>query len=331
VNIGKKIIISPSGNLYGSENVLNDYLANSGIAFDYVFVPLNSKFHVKLNDAGYRTIGFSKIHFLYLKLIFILILKKVHVVYCNESGHSRYINILARLFRRTIFVLHVRIFEDTMRVNNHLENIRIIAVSQAIKREILINSNLIYDGYVFSYLLDWRIPHGELIKVGIVGRVTKSKGIDLFTLDFLKSLSANYELHFYGDIDLEYKQTVNFEGLCKSGNVKFHGFMSDRLAIYSEIDILLHVNQNEPLGRIFFESLDFGVPFIGFNAGGIAEIGQIIDYPYIVSPDDLPNYFDKISSAKLIIDKHLLELSRVKAVELFSINKYSNKLDSLLS
>lgn len=331
MQLGKKVVISPSGNLYGSENVLLDYLINSQIVFDYIFVPLNSKFQAKLNDAGFNTSGFSQKRFLYLNLIFILLFNKVDVVYCNESGHNRYINTLAWFFKRTLFVLHVRIFEDTKRVSSKLKNIRIIAISKAIKSEIVFNSELIYDGYLFSYLLDWRIQSSELIKVGIIGRVTKSKGIDLFTVDFVNSFGSNFEFHFYGDVDLEYRQSLNFMGLEKNGKVKFHGFISDRVKLYSEIDILLHVNQHEPLGRIFFESLDFGVPFVGLNNGGIAEIAQIIQYPYIVSPDDLPGYFHKLVSAELIIDTHLLEMSRIKAIELFSIKKYSNKLDCLLS
>ena len=34
------------------------------------------------------------------------------------------------------------------------------------------------------------------------------------------------------------------------------GFEKDKNQIYSSVDILLHVNKNEPLGRIFFESLE---------------------------------------------------------------------------
>ena len=83
----------------------------------------------------------------------------------------------------------------------------------------------------------------------------------------------------------EVKDFVVKAGTYKNINCKFHGFVNDKKQIYQSIDILLHFNKVEPLGRIVMEALDFGIPFFGFNTGGIGELAQqfgITDYmiPY---------------------------------------------------
>lgn len=57
------------------------------------------------------------------------------------------------------------------------------------------------------------------------------------------------------------KDFVVKAGTYKNINCKFHGFVNDKKQIYQSIDILLHFNKVEPLGRIVMEALDFGIPF----------------------------------------------------------------------
>lgn len=41
-----------------------------------------------------------------------------------------------------------------------------------------------------------------------------------------------------------------------------------------KLDMLLHFNKVEALGRIFLEAVDYGIPLIGFNEGGIGEVSD---------------------------------------------------------
>ena len=44
--------------------------------------------------------------------------------------------------------------------------------------------------------------------------------------------------------------------------------------LYNSFDILLHLNENEPLGRIIFESVDAFKPFLCSNKGGTGELAK---------------------------------------------------------
>ena len=326
-----RIIISPSGNLYGSENVLFDYLKHSKLKFKFIFVPQSSLFKEKLDQNDFKTKGFNNLKLLYFRVLLKLFTSKIKSVYCNEAGHIRYIYHLARLFPKVIFVVHVRILEDTLRIKHSLRNLKFVTISKTIQSGIQIASYDVYDGYHFSFLKNWHsLPSGKLV-VGIVGRVTLSKGIGLFTREFFQICGANLEFHFYGDIDSSsLKLLENMQLLRDQKNVIFKGFVTEKTKIYTSVDLLLHVNENEPLGRIFFESLDFGIPFIGINKGGIGEIAERVSYPYVFEKNELAQVLSDLVAYKWTFNSQILEQSRKKSLEVFSIVKYSTQIDKIL-
>lgn len=260
-----------------------------------------------------------------------LFTSKIKTVYCNEAGHIRYIYHLAWLFPKVNFVVHLRIIEDTVRIKHSLRNLKFVTISQTIQRRFQIASFDVYDGYHFSLLKNWHsLPSGKLV-VGIVGRVTSSKGIGLFTRDFFQICGVNVEFYFYGDIDCSSsKLSENMQLLRGQENVFFKGFVSEKAKIYPFIDVLLHVNENEPLGRIFFESLDFGIPFIGINKGGIGEIAEQINYPYVFEKNELAQVLCDLVEERWTFNSQILENSRRNALEVFSIVNYSEQIDKIL-
>src|SRR5205809_755091 len=96
------IIIRPSGNFYGSERVLYDYLTLTEQTYD-LFVPRNSLLKRKLNNLvsgenilhEYDTSSHWKF---YLRMAFRLLGGRFKSVYLNEAGHVKYILLLAKLF-----------------------------------------------------------------------------------------------------------------------------------------------------------------------------------------------------------------------------------------
>lgn len=325
-----RIIISPSGNLYGSENVLFDYLKHSKLKFEFIFVPQFSLFKEKLDQSDFHTKGFTNLKLLYCRVLFKVVTSKVKTVYCNEAGHVRYINKIAWLFPKVNFVVHVRILEDTVRIKYSLRNLKFVTISQIIQQGLHIDSFNIYDGYHFSVLRNWHsLPSGKLV-VGIVGRITPSKGIGLFTNEFFQICGANLEFHFYGDIDKDFHNQDVFRNLIVQENVILEGFITDKNQIYRGIDVLLHVNEFEPLGRIFFESLDFGIPFIGISKGGISEIAEQIGYPYVFEKNELAQVLSDLATYKWTFNSQILEQSRKKALEVFSIVNYASQIDKIL-
>lgn len=327
-----RLIISPSGNLYGSENVLFDYLKSTSLNFDRLYVPRGSHFENKLKESSFNLFCFSTVKRLYLGIFLLLFLKRIESVYCNEAGHVRYIVLLARFFPRVIFIIHVRIIEDCDRFEKITENMRVIAISNTIGNKLSVPYQLIYDGYDFENLAKWTFAKQyKVLKVGIVGRVTKTKGISLLTPNFFQNAGSNIEFHFFGDVDSSYESTAEFLQLKMLKNTFFHGFESDKSSIYDSVDLLLHLNKNEPLGRIFFESLDYGIPFIGIHNGGIAEIADLIEYPYTFEKSDIPLILNRILISEVEIDLSRLDNARNKAIDVFSINNYSFLVDKLQS
>jgi len=325
-----RIIISPSGKLYGSENVLFDYLKHTKLKIDTIYVPRSSPFKTKLDQSNFCTKGFKNIKWLYIRVLFKSVSSKVNTVYCNEAGHIRYIYLLALLRPNVKFIVHVRILEDTPRINRSLKNLTFIAISKTIQKRTIASSQLIYDGYHFSELKKMIIPRTSKLRIGIVGRITASKGISLFTEAFIHNCGTNNEFIFIGDIDRNYENTKSIETLMAQKNVSFHGFISEKNQIYSSIDVLLHVNENEPLGRIFFESLDFGIPFIGINQGGIAEIANKINYPYIFEKKNLAKILKGLSKQEWTFDIVKIENARNHALGVFSIAQYTDHLDKII-
>jgi hypothetical protein len=67
----------------------------------------------------------------------------------------------------------------------------------------------------------------------------------------------------------------------------------------------------EALGRIFFESLDYGIPFIGFKAGGIGEIATILHLRECMI-DDSVNWKADLYSKILNIEQSLPKYQAAK-------------------
>jgi glycosyltransferase involved in cell wall biosynthesis len=341
------IIISPSGNLYGSESVLVDYLGNTQNKDIFLFLPSGSKLYSKIRFRfpGIKIGAFSNTYVLYAKLILILIFRTERIVYCNEGGHIRYLNILANYFGYVRFFNHIRIKEDTKKSRlgfNKPKNLTHFVVSDYLGNLIgPLKYIRIYDPYPFKKKGEWKVKFGYPIRIGIVGRVTPTKGLDIIleVIKFLNDKSKNdYEFHFYGDVEVDKIEVVEFIKIIKefkSVQCSFHGFVEDKETIYSQIDLLFHANQQEALGRVILEALDYSVPVIGVNKGGIYELFKLIgleSFCLDLDKDTYPSSFVKLLSQnrnenKLIPYKKAVQ----KAYDIFNEMNYANKLDTILS
>ncbi len=325
-----RVLISPSGNLYGSENVLFDYVTKSKLVFDYFFVPKQSKLYIKLQKNEVPSIEYKSLYLLYTRIFILLLSNRISVIYCNEAGHLRYLNLLSRIFKSTEFIIHVRILEDCVRINSFRfpSNIRFIAVSHFIAKDIHTVSKILHDGYIFDKLRPFHLQRENPISVGIVGRITLNKGVT-HLLELLKDQNQGINYNLYGHMDPKLPLLIRKQ-LLSDPRVFIHGFVSLNDEIYKNIDILMHLNDREPLGRIFFEALDFGVPIIGFNKGGISEIGELIEYPYLIEAFDYDVMLDSLLNFDSLFSNEVLNNARLRALKVFSITNYINQMDKLL-
>ncbi len=330
----KSIIISPSGNLYGSEQVLIDYLEITSLSHK-VYFPANSLFEKYFNDKNFVSQKFFNLIFLYISVIFDLIFHNYQFVYINEAGHSKYISLLAKLFKRKNFIVHVRLLEDCDKHRypfDHLSNIQFITVSDYISNKFPFQSLVLHDGYPFSNMLPWKHTSDSKIKIGIIGRITKTKGFDEFISLFNHISYLDVEFHFYGDVSSDVELICSINDLKNAHKIVFHGFVESKDLIYSNIYLVLHLNKHEPLGRIFFEALDYGIPFIGFRSGGIGEIANKINYPMFVADESI-NFNQHVLDTLISLSNQSninffdFELARQNAIRYFSTLNYSKILD----
>ena len=347
--MSKILIISPSGNLYGSERVLLDYLSGTQMVFD-VALPKHS---LLAQEAAKTLTGHRLLYFtggdtkqFYTRLFFRLLIGKYKTVYINEAGHGKYIMLMARFFKSKHFVIHVRIAEDTATSRWRCfsaHNTRVISISENIRKKLPCESMLLYDLYHFSkedkpLTVSAVLP---ILTIGIIGRIGFSKGlIELGrVIEYLQQDNRRnfYRFKLYGEIPAALINHPVIEKLKQTGNVLFMGFEASKKNIYHNIDMVLHMSKTEPLGRIFLEAIDEGKPFIGFNSDGIAEIGRLTGLDALLCDpvdDNFPEAF--VTKLEHIRNQYgdcvaAVAEGKKKAIHVFNAALYTAQLDKVLA
>ena len=133
------------------------------------------------------------------------------------------------------------------------------------------------------------------------------------------------ELHVFGekasafmDILKSFVQNRNLQS-----KIIFHGFVNDTELIYQSLDALLMFSVSEGFGRVTVEAMARGIPVIGYNNGGTAEIINNSNDGYLFSD------YNEFESAVLHLRKHYsaISLEAYKRYSSnFSENVYVNKV-----
>lgn len=340
----RTIIISPSGNFYGSEQVLYDHLKNTENVFS-VFLPKGSNFEFKVRSLNqHKVLNFVNVKILYIRIFFRVIFRNVKTVYLNEAGHIKYIRILAFIFPNLRFVVHVRLKEDSeeSRLGKILPlNVKLICISKYIFDLVKKPSNsfLIYDPIAVKANGAKKSTPSDILRIGFIGRVTTSKGlihIGKFLDRLLESAeSSNININFFGDIETHIEIVNKFhkkyskQGLSK---IIFHGYVSDQEFIYDNIDTVIHLNPEEPLGRIGLESWARNIPFFCFNLGGCYEINTLLGLDWFIV-DKKPGWESQLINKLTNFTEINYNFEKIGSGlhENFSINSYVKKVESLIS
>jgi glycosyltransferase involved in cell wall biosynthesis len=342
------LIISPSGNFYGSEQVLYDYLYQTKGSIDLA-VPKGSLFLRKLREStmGVKLKPYNekKLVRFYAGVFFNLLRGKYEIVYLNEAGHIRYIAILANLFPIVKFMVHVRLLEDTDAYrwkHARSKNMIVLAISQYIGSFLPVRSHLLYDCYQFS---DRSVSDGqsrlEVLRIAIIGRITRTKGVGRLPeiVKYIDSINeqGRYEFYLYGEVSFDLIGDPLIDQLRSFSNVRFMGFEEDQDLLYRSVDCVMHLSTEEGLGRIYFEAIDRFKPFIGFKAGGIAEIGsitQLDEFLVDLKEEDMAiGIYSRLDTVRSYYSKAVSLMAEKKeiACKLFGIKRYNSLLSKLLT
>jgi glycosyltransferase involved in cell wall biosynthesis len=336
----KCVIISPSGNFYGSEQVLFDFLNASDITYK-VYVPNRSILEKKLRQEHKHIIKtFQSLPLLYFKLAIVLIFKRF-TLYVNEGGHVKYLKLLAKILPNRKFVLQIRLLSDThhSRLKNLPSNIQILCVSKFIANNIPSKYNplVLHDPFNLPEPLEKK--KRSKFNIGFIGRVTPTKGLNEASL-LLKELEAKkieINIYFFGSIERDKTEVNEFILQCKSYQyikVDFKGFVDNKKAIYKDLNLVIHLNKEEAFPRIALESWAYGVPLIGFDAGGLGEINRLLQVSDFLL-DNNENWLHQIHKLIQVVKENYPASEISKAQNIISkqldLTRFTGKLEELIS
>ena len=158
----------------------------------------------------------------------------------------------------------------------------VIYVSKAVSKHVNLGEPLqqwqkvIYNGVdsVKNSFIPTNIP--DEINLGIVGIFDSAKGQDI-AIKMMPSILEMYpkvKLHIWGDKEGLYKKKLYrlVRKLRLSENVIFHGFEKNPDVIYGKMNVLMMCSRCEGFGRVTIEAMQRGIPVLGYNAGGTAEL-----------------------------------------------------------
>lgn len=346
--MSRKLVISPSGNFYGSEQVLFDYLQDTKLMLD-VAVPRNSLFFSKLEEAKtkHRILPYNnkQLPLFYARVFWLLLTGKYSLVYLNEAGHVKYLILLARVFRKRKFIVHVRMLEDSdaSRWKGGIpNNLIVLAISKYISEKLPVRNLLLYDAYPFSdkVLPNWS---GKLdkVSVAIIGRITKTKGLGLLPgiIDRIRKdgTEGEYIFELYGEMADDILRDELFTELEESELVVLRGFERNKESIYHSADCILHLSKQEALGRIFFEAIDHFKPMVGFKAAGIGEIAELLQLEHWLADSDSTDpasaIYRCLKDVKQNYESRRQEtaLKKIQAIQIFDPAVYQERVDQILS
>lgn len=346
----KAIIISPSGKFYGSEQTLYNFLKTTRKSFK-IFVR-NDEFEngglvEELNriQHSHSVYLFDSLIVLYIKIAIQLFFTRVKSVYVNEGGHTKYIQVLSKIFPSCQFVIHLRLVEDAQKDRFFLKetrNLKFISVSNFIQEEL--KSNLGFDSIILSSPLrggdhsinEFKSIDFSNVKIGVIGRITETKGVKYLYqfINYCEQKKQPYTFKLFGHPNTEdtaTKQLIADKEKLVYCKVEVCGYVYNKTELFSDVDIVLHFNPNEPHGVIYLEALMYFKPFIGFNAGGIGDISTRIGSNQLMvelSENFGAEFLDKINQVNEQLENYLQARNRM--LQEFSQESYNEQLESIL-
>ena len=196
-----------------------------------------------------------------------------------------------------------------------------------------------YDGFNFQLTQKIKPSTLQKLKIGVIGRVSKTKGVEeIYKLNKelnIRSISGLVQIYLFGEVFLNGEDLERFNSFVRQhSNVTYEGFKSTN-EVYRNLDVVLHLNKDEGLGRIYLEAVSRGIPFVGIDSAGISEIGEVIGLKdFLVNPNE-GDYIESLSDILLYI-KNNYEIALSKTLSCqdklrrFEIKSYTKKIDSIL-
>lgn len=156
----------------------------------------------------------------------------------------------------------------------------IITISEAIRNKYRKNIDetkihLVYNGFQIEELCVAPKVHNlkDKINILIAGQVCEAKGQEqaIAAVDLLNKKGRNIRLFIAGDVDQDYLNSI-FKKYDKKEFVEVLGKVDNLKELRDKVDIELVCSRCEAFGRVTIEAMLHGIPVVGANSGGTAEL-----------------------------------------------------------
>ncbi len=129
---------------------------------------------------------------------------------------------------------------------------------------------------------------GDEFAVGVVGRLTAVKGIDVFLESARLIAQANPAARFVVIGDGPLRRTLERQagGQGLSGRVIFLGHRDDAARIVGALDLLMIPSRSEGIPMVLLEALASGTPVVASRVGGIPEVVEDRRHGLLCAPGD---------------------------------------------
>ena len=175
--------------------------------------------------------------------------------------------------------------------------------------------------------------------VGIVGRLSPTKGQDIFlrAVPAVLRRHANVRFHIIGsamfnDASYETELRMLTESLGISAAVEFVGFVDDIAHYLPRLSVLVHASTiPEPFGQVIIEAMAAGVPLVAVGTGGVPELVIAGVTGLLIPPADEVKLADAVCELLEDPDKGLAMASqaRQRVEDLFTIQRTARMVESV--
>ena len=146
------------------------------------------------------------------------------------------------------------------------------------------------------YKPDFSKRPGGLVNILFAGRLVYQKGLDVA----LKAVSildkTRFHLNIVGSGPLEGELKALAARLNLAGSTTFMGWLtkSELLKLYQQSHILVIPSRDEGLPNVVTEAMSCSMAVVGTNCGGIPELVENGVNGYVVEPDDIKAFSEKL-------------------------------------
>ena len=131
-----------------------------------------------------------------------------------------------------------------------------------------------------------------------VGRLDKSKGIDIIVEAFTKLPKGTAKLNIVGSGDMN-----DYISALDNSDIHYWGFQSDVSSFYKNADVFVTLPTNEAFGLTIIEAMKYSLPVITCDIGGIKEINRINGFLVIRNVESVYKAMQEMQTNKELYSK----------------------------